>query len=713
MKTRSRNEHPFLTLLLILSVAAPAALFAFFAWHSYQTTMQTASDRADRFAFVIREHALKVFETIGLTLQSVDRRLQNTSWEEIRTSQPLWAELRDAQQRHSQIGAVFVAAPDGTVALTTRVFSPPVQDFSDRDYFSEQKNRDAGLYIGRAYIGKISSQPIFNFSIRKSSPTGAFDGVVGISAYVRYFHEYYRTIGNAADNFAITLMREDGQVLVRYPASTTPVQVPSDSSILEWIRAKDRGSFTVRSPIDNIDRVASYAKIPAYPVYALYSIDQSSIVRRWLHEMIPGALLAFLATLALSSLSWNAIRSAQRQQQSIAVAEEANLKLQAEMARRERAESSLMQAQRLEAVGQLTGGIAHDFNNLLMVITGNLDLAERRMSDALALKRKLQTIRYATDRAKALTQQLLGFARRHAPDAKTIDLNQALEKAKSLIAYSLPSNVAVSFDQCEEACPVKIDLSELEAAILNLVGNARDAMPDGGAVHIATRQAGPSPRTATSSVEFEIRDTGQGMPPEIARRVFEPFFTTKAAGKGTGLGLSQVYGFVQQSGGTVEVQSEVGKGTSIVMRFPRSSGMPAAVEPTRATPSNQETALTVLIVEKRREQRQVSMAMMEDLGHQVLVARNSHEALALLHAGYPIDVLFTDVTLADGMSGVELAEQAVTSVPQIKVILTTGHPGRADLLKRIDFAVLAKPYTREGLASLLQSLRPSRLRAGA
>ena len=222
----------FLKLLLVASIAVPAALFAFFSWLSYETAMQTAHDRADRLAAIVREHALKVFETITLTLENVDHRLKNASWDEIRTSKELWDQLSKLSERSDQVGAIFVSPAGGSTALTTRVFPAPSVDFSDRDYLIEQKDNDRGLYIGRAYVGKISGEPIFNFSIRKSSPTGAFDGVIGISAYVSYFRDYYNSIGLPSDNFAITLLREDGQILVRSPSGSS-LEIPTRLRVAE------------------------------------------------------------------------------------------------------------------------------------------------------------------------------------------------------------------------------------------------------------------------------------------------------------------------------------------------------------------------------------------------------------------------------------------------------------------------------------------------
>jgi two-component system, NtrC family, sensor kinase len=701
MDAGRRKLIPFLKVLLVASVAVPAGLFAFFASNSYDTAMQTAHDRAERFSAVVREHALKIFETIALTLENVDHRLQHATWEEIRTSKELWDQLRQMQERSQQVGAIFVSPPAGPTALTTRMFPVPTVEFSDRDYLSEQKERDRGFYIGRAYVGKISGEPIFNFSIRKTSPTGQFDGIIGISAFVSYFRDYYQSIGIGPDNFGITLLREDGQVLVRFPAASSPLEISLESELLARMRNAERGTFTALSPLDSVQRIFGYAKLRAYPVYAVYSIDKNAIASRWLKGMVPAALIAFVAALCLFSTCSLALRSAQRQQLSMQALDNTNRKLEAEMERRERAEASLMQAQRLEAIGQLTGSIAHDFNNLLMVISGNLELAERRWNDPGALKRKLKSIRYATDRAKALTQQLLGFARRHTRDATTIDLNAALEKARTLITYSLPESVNLAVVLTEEPCPVQLDVNELEAAILNLVGNARDAMPAGGTLKISTHL---NPDEPQSRVELRVADNGHGMPREVLHRVFEPFFTTKDLGKGTGLGLSQVYGFVQQSGGSIDIQSDVGKGTCVTISFPRSAGEPVAVRDAPASSANQEQGLTILVVENKREVRQVSTAMLEDLGHQVLVARNSAEALALLQAGYPINILFADVTLSDGMGGLELAEQAVRAFPALQVLLTTGRPGRADLLMQNKFTVLAKPYSREGLAAALQTI---------
>src|SRR5262249_51816990 len=208
------------------------------------------------------------------------------------------------------------------------------------------------------------------------------------------------------------------------------------------------------------------------------------------------------------------------------------------------------QSQRLEAVGQLTGGIAHDFNNLLTVISGNLDLADRR-NDIVAIRRLLKSIRYASDRAANLTRQLLAFSRRHMLNPKAVDLNGVLERTRVLIEHCIPENITLEFELGAGVLPVRVDVSEFEAAVLNLVVNARDAMPNGGTLKFSTREtvladAEEAPQGNPGRyIELRVEDSGYGMPPETLARVYEPFFTTKEVGKGTGLGLSQVHGFAQ------------------------------------------------------------------------------------------------------------------------------------------------------------------------
>jgi signal transduction histidine kinase/CheY-like chemotaxis protein len=710
--------------MLVASVLAPVAVLGLFAWHSYHQIVHGAQDRAQRFATVVQEHTLKVFETIGLVLQAADQRLRGADLDALPGSKEIWDELRRLQQSSEQIGSIFVVDRHGFGSFTTRAFPSPVVDFSDRDYYFEQRRANQGLYVGQSYVGKISSDQIFNFSIRRTSEDGRFDGVIGVSAYVHYFEKYYRSIGVLEDGFAIALVKDDGNILVRYPAlGTGSSKVPDDNPFLQKLRAADHGTFFARSPFNGLDRLYGYVKVRGFPIYAVYGIDQRAITAEWLETVYQAAALAFVVGFCMFVTAWFALRRAKQEALALRNLRQTTGKLEQEIQRRERAEASLLQTQRLEAIGQLTGGIAHDFNNLLTVISGNLDLADRR-SDLGSVRRLLKSVRYASERAASLTRQLLAFSRRHMLNPRTVDINGVLERTRVLIEHSVPESIKLEFDLHGDPCPARIDVSEFEAAVLNVVVNARDAMPNGGKLRFSVHDVvlgdddggANAPQVMPGRhVEVRVEDTGCGMSPETLGRVYEPFFTTKEVGKGTGLGLSQVYGFVQQSGGSISIGSELGRGTRVSIFLPRSSeaitaegGDPLAAMPRAGRPA------TILIVEDDPEVRKTSIAMLHELGHQILIARNAAEALALLQAGNPIDILFTDVVMPGGMSGVELANQALARSPALKVLITTGYPGHAELL-RSDFAVLPKPFTRVDLELLIRSLidRPGQASDGS
>ena len=476
--------------MLVASVLAPAAVLGLFAWHSYHQIVHGAQDRAQRFATVVQEHTLKVFETIGLVLQAADQRLRGADLDALPGSKEIWDELRRLQQSSEQMGSIFVVDRHGFGSFTTRAFPSPVVDFSDRDYYFEQRRANQGLYVGQSYVGKISSDQIFNFSIRRTSEDGRFDGVIGVSAYVHYFEKYYRSIGVLDDGFAIALVKDDGNILVRYPAlGTGSSKVPDDNPFLQNLRAADHGTFFARSPFNGLDRLYGYVKVRGFPIYAVYGIDQRAITAEWLETVYQAAALAFVVGFCMFVTAWFALRRAKQEALALRNLRQATAKLEQEIERRERAEASLLQTQRLEAIGQLTGGIAHDFNNLLTVISGNLDLADRR-SDLGSVRRLLKSVRYASERAASLTRQLLAFSRRHMLNPRTVDINGVLERTRVLIEHSIPENIRLEFALQGDPHPARIDVSEFEAAVLNVVVNARDAMPSGGNAAILRARRG-------------------------------------------------------------------------------------------------------------------------------------------------------------------------------------------------------------------------------
>jgi PAS domain S-box-containing protein len=395
-------------------------------------------------------------------------------------------------------------------------------------------------------------------------------------------------------------------------------------------------------------------------------------------------------------------------------------RVEAEVAERLRAEEALRQAQKMEAVGQLTGGIAHDFNNLLTIIAGNVELLARHLpEDAQRLRRLAEAANQGARRAAALTQRLLAFSRRQALDPRPIDPNKLVASVSDMLRRTLGETVALETVLAGGLWQTTVDANQLENALVNLAVNARDAMPDGGRLTIETANAAldeayvaavPEPVPAGQYVLIAVSDTGTGMDKATAERVFEPFFTTKEPGRGTGLGLSQVYGFVRQSGGHIRIYSEVGQGTTVKLYLPRLVGAAAAAgEPKRLGPAAPATGEgeTILVVEDEAELRAFTVEVLSELGYRVLEAETAAGAMALVERENRIDVLFTDVVLPGGTDGRALAEEAMRLRPAMRVLFTTGYTRNAIVHHgRLDAGVqmIGKPFTYAELASKVREV---------
>ena len=381
-----------------------------------------------------------------------------------------------------------------------------------------------------------------------------------------------------------------------------------------------------------------------------------------------------------------------------------------------RNEEALRQSQKMEAVGQLTGGIAHDFNNLLQIITGNLDTLQRNLpADAGRLLRAATNAMNGAKRAASLTQRLLAFSRRQPLDPKSLDVNVLVRGLSDLIYRTLGETISVETVLGAGIWQVEVDENELEASVLNLAVNARDAMEGGGRLTIETANARIDEAYVATHAEvspgqyvvISVSDTGAGMDPATIAQAFEPFFTTKPIGKGTGLGLSQVYGFVKQSGGHVKIYSEVGQGTSVKIYLPRFSG-PAVHDVAEDGPVPEGSASeSILVVEDDDEVRTYSVESLRELGYRVLEAHDGPSALRLLERQPRIDLLFTDIVLPSGMTGAEVAAQAREVRPGLKVLFTTGYARNAIIHQgRLDKGVqlLTKPFTFIELAEKVRDV---------
>jgi signal transduction histidine kinase len=388
--------------------------------------------------------------------------------------------------------------------------------------------------------------------------------------------------------------------------------------------------------------------------------------------------------------------------------ESANSKLRDEIARRERAQAALLQAQKIEALGQLVGGVAHDFNNLLMAVIGNLDLLSRRMGDDARLRGLLNGAIEGARRGATLTQRLLAFARKQELKAQATDVRSLVEDMMGLIERSVGPMVRVEFEAKGHVPAVNVDPNQLEMALLNLAVNARDAMTSGGWLNIGLtledvdeeRQLGVRPgRYGVLSVQ----DTGVGMDAETLAKAVEPFFSTKAVGKGTGLGLSMVFGLAQQSGGALRLESAASQGTTARLWLPVATEAALVASGTTSHAVTQGSARAkILFVDDDLLIAGSTVALLEDLGHEVTEVHSAEAALRLLDEGLPADLLITDHAMP-GMTGAELAREVRQQRPELPILLATGF-AEFKGVEVSNVARLAKPYTQAEMANEIARL---------
>jgi signal transduction histidine kinase/ActR/RegA family two-component response regulator len=424
-----------------------------------------------------------------------------------------------------------------------------------------------------------------------------------------------------------------------------------------------------------------------------------------------GFVLAILVVLALGVFAVNDARlrlaaSARVQAELEAI----NDQLKAEAASRASAESQVRQLQKMEAVGQLTGGIAHDFNNMLAIVIGSLDVAKRRLkSEPEKVEACLDNAMDGAQRASQLTGRLLAFSRQQPLAPRALDANKLVGGMSELLRRTVGENLKVETVLAGGLWTTFADPGQLENAVLNLCVNARDAMPDGGALTLETANAHLDDAYASQQVEVtagqyvmvSVSDTGAGMPPEVAERAFDPFYTTKGVGRGTGLGLSQVHGFVKQSGGHVKIYSEPGVGTTVKLYLPRSRRQEDAIAdvgPATAPRANGEEI--VLVVEDEARVRHLSVDALRELGYVVVQAADASQALSVLELQPRVDLLFTDIVMPE-MNGRRLADEAIARRPGLKVLYTTGYTRNAVVHNGVldaNVAFLPKPFTYDQLA---------------
>jgi two-component system NtrC family sensor kinase len=689
--------------MLVASVALPFLAFCYAAWVNYHAAFALADERIDRAGDIAAEQALRVFQSISVTFDSVEQITRGRTDQTIKLNEAELSErLKQFVAALPDIGSIWILNKEMDALVSSLFFPiPPAFNAPEREHLKAQLAADSGIHIGEVVRIQLTGKLLFPVSKWRHDSSGTFAGVIEISVSPQTFERFYEQLA-ARTSASFALIRSDGAVLARYPLpAVTGIRLDPSTGFRQMIAQNpDGGRYTSVSGIDKLERRFSVRKLAGFPLYVTSSLETRDILGGWLRYMAGHLVFGIPATLFLVVLIVLAMRRTSA--------------LYAEAERRQTLEASLRQAQKMEAVGQLTGGVAHDFNNLLTIILGNLQMALRQNPEGKT-GRLVSNAYHAAERAAELTKRLLAFSRSQPLDPRPIDANRLVAGMSDLLDRTLGETIAVETVRSAGLWLTEADAPQLEAAILNLAINARDAMAEGGRLTIETGNAfldefycqsveGVKPG---QYVMISVTDTGTGMPQDVIDKAFDPFFTTKPAGAGTGLGLSQVYGFIRQSGGHVRIYSEVGEGTTVKIYLPRSFArdkpLPAGKAADDSPEGKQET---VLVVEDDADVRAYVVETLSALNYRVREAANAEAALGILSDSGPVDLLLTDVVMP-GINGRDLAEAAQQRRPGLKVLYMTGysrnaivHQGRLDA----GVALMQKPFSQDALAMRVRSM---------
>ena len=547
---------------MAVTLALPLALFGYAAWLSWLATHSAADREISRTLDVAYEHALKVFETIDLSLTETEEAVRGLSDLEIAANLArIHRRMNRLADALPQIKSLWLFDRTGRPLVNSIETVQPDLDFSDRDYFKiPALGQEDSLFVGRVLLPRppYTGAPFFSVSRRRSGDE--FTGVVQASVLPEYFETFYARIAQQ-DGLFFALGLTDGNVIARHPRLDISAKVDSKGAAGRQVRTNPSGGMlTAETTADGIERRLAYRRLETYPVYVAAGLSTSSIAGRWHADLVSYVVIGLPLTAIVFGLLYFALRRSED--------------LYAEGERRRQAEEHLRQGQKLEALGHLTGGVAHDFNNLLTVIGSSAELLsvrdlpeERRLRYASAIS---ETVR----RASILTDRLLAFARRQPLTPSLFNVAANLDSIGAIVRTLCGPRIETTMSFPTDPVMVRVDASQFETAVINLAANARDAMSGAGKLDIAVSEIAADDRLPLEFrdgrryARIAVRDSGSGIDPENLAHIFEPFFTTKDPGKGTGLGLSQVFGFARQAEGHVAADSQLGSGSTFFVYLP-------------------------------------------------------------------------------------------------------------------------------------------------
>lgn len=702
--------------VLVAAVLLPALLFVILIRHDSQTRREALEAHGAIAIMLAREQTLRILDSGVVALDRAEDATGSLTWSQIQSRRAaVQSDLRriEASQAAS-VSSLAVVRPDGRIAVSDGTEPAAGAEIGLPDLLRTAREGQRRITIAAApaeWRGGAGGILL----CRGRAPEGRpFDGALLVTLRRDAFLEAWRQ-ANSRTGARFALLGADGTILLREDASTDlPAQLAPEDPLMRALMGlrPQSGPITADPFQDGEAQIVLWRQVGDLPLRIVYTLPARAEQRLAFFSVAVTGIVCFTAGLLLALLALTSRRRLRRDQHTLARLEANASDLRAEIARREAAEDGLRAVQRMEGLGRLTGGVAHDFNNLLTAILGTVRALERHLGPRMdeRTRRLLNAAAAAVDRGARLNASLLAFARRQPLVLATVDANALVQDFRPLLRRALDETVTLDLSLDQRLPPCRADAAQLEAAVLNLAINARDAMPRGGSIRIVTRRAWLQEQALAGNTEaqpgpyvaIEVRDTGEGMPAEVRERAFEPFFTTKKDGHGTGLGLSQVFGFMRQIGGHVAIQSVPRRGTTVTLYLPLGSEIEAAANRAAAAAaaagsdaaSVSGAGVSVLVVEDEPAVRGVAVEMLTDAGFSVLAAPDGPTALQLLREGVPADILFSDVVMPGGMSGVDLAREARKLRPTIGVLLASGYAAEA-LDKHGGaggFELISKPY---------------------
>jgi signal transduction histidine kinase len=733
--------------LLLAAMLLPGTFLALYALSSWEATERSTQEILTRSTRIAEEHALRVFELNDDLNDRVLQFLGNASDEDIRDqSRVVHENLVRIISAFPQITGIMIFGVDGDLLSTSRAYPAPAVNIGRRDDFVRLR-QERGEQISRVVEGRLSGQKMFITGIARQTPEGNFAGVVSVAMSPGYFSNFYEELHTSGNDITLSLYRMDGHLLASYPPVDADAYdlVSNDavSTRRAFLRAPSESLF-VREALAGAERFAAYRRIGSRPVYISATLPVAEVKNDWLVRfgVVAGATL--LPTLLLCSLIVLALRR-------LSSEERAWRNWSEQSTARRTAEELHRQSLKMESLGRISGGVAHDFNNLLMIVAANARLI--RMRNPSGFDKQWLAIERAIRTGESLTRRLLTVSRKQLTHAEIVSLQKILPEWRELLESSVEPGCAVQILVSPDTEPVNVDITDLQLALINLITNARDALPGKGKIVISARNEAStrdkSDRNARRWVRLSVSDNGAGMTEEVAAHAFEPFFTTKDVGKGTGLGLPQVYAFCRQSGGNVRLQSHPNVGTTVSLLLPPAAQIglpplppevskpmvtsdeqdaemasgetflleedmasllsPAGEAPMTLQPLLAAVALRILLVEDNAEVAEATAELLRLDAHDVQIASNAASGLRAIESDATFDVVVSDITMPGGMSGIDLALTLRATRPELPVILVTGHTEHLGRARQAGLLVLFKPVDLDALRAALpqKSLRIS------